>query len=105
VQVPPPHALPPPTTCPPQAKQQPGEFIVLNAAAYHGGFNLGFNCAEAINFATQVSVCVCVCARVRVRVLMCVCARACACACLCVCVYVCVCWHEPGGPHSGGFDL
>uniref|UniRef100_A0A7S3R422 JmjC domain-containing protein n=2 Tax=Dunaliella tertiolecta TaxID=3047 RepID=A0A7S3R422_DUNTE len=36
-----------------QAKQQPGEFIVLNAAAYHGGFNLGFNCAEAVNFATE----------------------------------------------------
>eukprot|EP00983_Pelagomonas_calceolata_P100986 1158639-Pelagomonas_calceolata.AAC.9 len=35
------------------AKQQPGEFIVLNAAAYHGGFNLGFNCAEAVNFATE----------------------------------------------------
>lgn len=29
-----------------------GEFIVLNAAAYHSGYNLGFNCAEAINFAT-----------------------------------------------------
>ena len=34
-----------------QARQEPGEFIVLNAAAYHAGFNLGFNCAEAINFA------------------------------------------------------
>ncbi len=34
-----------------QAKQKPGEFIVLNAAAYHTGFNLGFNCAEAVNFA------------------------------------------------------
>ncbi|GBF87753.1 jumonji domain-containing protein [Raphidocelis subcapitata] len=33
------------------AKQEPGEFIVLNAAAYHAGYNLGFNCAEAINFA------------------------------------------------------
>jgi len=34
-----------------QAKQKAGEFIVLNAAAYHAGFNLGFNCAEAVNFA------------------------------------------------------
>ncbi len=36
-----------------QAKQEPGEFIVLNAGAYHSGFNLGFNCAEAVNFALQ----------------------------------------------------
>lgn len=35
-----------------QAKQEGGEFIVLNAGAYHSGFNLGFNCAEAVNFAT-----------------------------------------------------
>lgn len=34
-----------------QALQKPGEFIVLNASAYHAGFNLGFNCAEAVNFA------------------------------------------------------
>ena len=36
-----------------QAKQEAGEFIVLNAGAYHSGFNLGFNCAEAVNFATE----------------------------------------------------
>lgn len=34
-----------------QALQQPGEFIVLNASSYHAGYNLGFNCAEAVNFA------------------------------------------------------
>lgn len=37
----------------PQAKQEPNEFIVLNAAAYHAGYNMGFNCAEAINFAMK----------------------------------------------------
>ncbi|EFN59438.1 hypothetical protein CHLNCDRAFT_137990 [Chlorella variabilis] len=48
-----------------QAKQEAGEFIVLNAAAYHAGFNLGFNCAggcgargcavepQAVNFAME----------------------------------------------------
>ena len=51
-----PTARPPPTSTPPprlplQAKQEPGEFVVLNAAAYHAGFNCGFNCAEAVNFA------------------------------------------------------
>jgi len=33
-----------------QMRQNPGEFIVLNAAAYHAGWNTGFNAAEAINF-------------------------------------------------------
>ena len=33
------------------AVQRPNEFIVLNACAYHSGYNLGFNCAEAVNFA------------------------------------------------------
>ncbi|MEW5316850.1 MAG: hypothetical protein WDW38_008195 [Sanguina aurantia] len=36
-----------------QAHQQPGEFVVLNSAAYHSGFNTGLNCAEAVNFALQ----------------------------------------------------
>ena len=36
-----------------QVKQNAGEFIVLNAGAYHAGFNQGFNCAEAVNFATE----------------------------------------------------
>jgi hypothetical protein len=37
-----PHLFP----APHQAKQEPNEFIVLNAAAYHAGYNMGFNCAE-----------------------------------------------------------
>ncbi|DBA74353.1 TPA: hypothetical protein ACH3X1_011126 [Trebouxia sp. C0004] len=42
------HAMPVVTV-----KQDPGEFVVLNAGAYHAGFNQGFNCAEAVNFATE----------------------------------------------------
>ncbi|KAI8471646.1 MAG: JmjC domain, hydroxylase-domain-containing protein [Monoraphidium minutum] len=34
-------------------RQAPNEFVVLNAAAYHAGYNTGFNCAEAVNFAMQ----------------------------------------------------
>ncbi|GAA6019759.1 hypothetical protein JCM10207_009254 [Rhodosporidiobolus poonsookiae] len=33
--------------------QLPGEFILTYPKGYHSGFNLGFNCAESINFATQ----------------------------------------------------
>ena len=35
------------------AVQRKGELMVINAAAYHCGFNHGFNAAEAVNFATR----------------------------------------------------
>ncbi len=33
--------------------QQKGEFVITKAASYHGGFNYGLNCAEAVNFITS----------------------------------------------------
>lgn len=33
--------------------QLPGEFILTYPKGYHSGFNLGFNAAESINFATE----------------------------------------------------
>jgi hypothetical protein len=57
-----------------RAIQRPGEFVISRAAAYHSGFNAGYNIAEAVNFALPAWVKVgeeaksCQCTRDSVRI-------------------------------------
>jgi len=57
-----------------RAIQRPGEFVISRAAAYHSGFNAGYNIAEAVNFALPAWISVgekaksCQCSRDSVRI-------------------------------------
>jgi hypothetical protein len=57
-----------------RAVQRPREYIISRAAAYHSGFNAGFNIAEAVNFALPAWIPMaekakpCICRRDSVRI-------------------------------------
>lgn len=36
-----------------QTWQEKGEFMITFPYAYHAGYNLGYNCAESTNFASE----------------------------------------------------